>query len=240
MKNGLQTILVLEDDPLIREEVCELLNYEAYRVLSAGNATTFIKLMSENTVDLFLIDLVLPDANGLSLVKNIRSNSSSGIIILSGKTGETDRVVGLEVGADDYVTKPFSARELCARVSSVLRRSATPNTTPLEANEQPIQTENIIKFDNWTMNVVSRRVLNQMNVEIELTKTEFDLLYVFLTNRNIVLSRDDLIHHIRGRDWAGYDRAMDGLVSRLRKKIKPRSDTRSYIKTIHGLGYLFP
>lgn len=235
-----QIIAVLEDDESIREEVAEALRYQNYDVVTASNAATLMKLRKRSEIDLYLIDLGLPDANGLDLVRQIRSEGNVGVIVLSGRTGETDKIVGLEIGADDYVGKPFSPRELCARVSSVLRRSASAAKQEPAADIEGLDAPETIVFGDWELKTGSRQVISRNKEVLSLTSSEYDLLIVFLKNRNRVLSRDNLITLLKGRDWAGYDRAMDGLVSRLRRKLSKHQPETDFIKTVHGVGYLFP
>jgi DNA-binding response OmpR family regulator len=234
------TILVLEDDPLASEEIREILEYEQYKVYAVEDAESFALCVAENSIDLFLMDLMLPDGNGLALVKQVRQTSNAGIIIISGRTTETDRVVGLEVGADDYISKPFSGRELSARVASVLRRTSPEGKKVNTQSIMSANNEEVSVFDGWKLHHLSRNLLNPDGEEVYLTKSEFDILAVFLRNKNRVLTRDSIISKIKGRDWAGYDRSVDGLITRLRKKVSPEHGKRSYFKTIQGIGYMFP
>lgn len=234
------TILVLEDDPLASEEIREILEYEQYKVYAVEDAESFALCVAENSIDLFLMDLMLPDGNGLALVKQVRQTSNAGIIIISGRTSETDRVVGLEVGADDYISKPFSGRELSARVASVLRRTSPEGKKVNTQSIMSANNEEVSVFDGWKLHHLSRNLLNPDGEEVYLTKSEFDILTVFLRNKNRVLTRDSIISKIKGRDWAGYDRSVDGLITRLRKKVSPEHGKKSYFKTIQGIGYMFP
>lgn len=230
------TILVVEDDPLILEEVCETLLVEGFQTLRAESAQELRILVERNTIDLFLIDLNLPDEDGLTLAKEIRQASDVGIIIVTGKSGETDRIVGLEIGADDYVTKPFSPREFLARVRSVLRRtkgSVYPDKVP-EAFAREIAV-----FHGWQLDLGAHYLVAPDGNEISLTTAEFELLRVFVERPNRVLTRDFLLDRIHGREWASDDRGIDGLVSRLRKKIKAPADNPALITTVRGVGYMF-
>ena len=233
------TIAVLEDDKDIRLEVCEALEFEQYDVICAGDAAELKSLTEDRQVDLYLVDLGLPDANGFDLVRRMRFETDAGIIILSGRSAETDKVVGLELGADDYIAKPFSPRELIARISSVLRRR-TVSTTQTTAPAVAVDGVTEHKFSNWTLSTGTYQLISPGGVDTALTKAEFELLLCFLENRNRVLSRDALVELVKGQAWAGYDRAIDGLVSRLRKKFDSESDGTSIIKTVHGVGYIFP
>lgn len=218
------------------EEISESLNDEGYFTLCAKNAEELWQLTHSNTIKLFLLDLKLPDANGLDLARKIRKESNVGIIIVSGKTSELDRVVGLEVGADDYISKPFSPAELLARIRSVLRRTEDnfyPDKKLRAAGEE------VIEFAGWQLDLGAHHLLTPDKISVELTAAEFELLKTFVETPNRVLSRDFLLDRVHGDNWAGYDRGIDGLVSRLRRKIKMPSGTAAIIKTVRGSGYMF-
>jgi DNA-binding response OmpR family regulator len=233
--NTRPTVLILEDDRATLEEVEETLIDGGFDTLSAGNMQEFKDLGKQHIIDFFLIDLNLPDGNGLTLAKEIRAESDVGIIIVSGKSSEIDRVVGLEIGADDYITKPFSSRELLARVQSVLRRTHR-STWPKTANDSE---EGVAEFLDWTLDLGSRHLRLKDGTGIELTTAEYDLLKAFVESPNRVLSRDFLLDQLHGLDWAGYDRGIDGLVSRLRRKIQQPLQPEPLIKTVRGVGYMF-
>jgi DNA-binding response OmpR family regulator len=233
--NTRPTVLILEDDRATLEEVEETLIDGGFDTLSAGNMQEFKDLGKQHIIDFFLIDLNLPDGNGLTLAKEIRTESDVGIIIVSGKSSEIDRVVGLEIGADDYITKPFSSRELLARVQSVLRRTHR-STWPKTANDSE---EGVAEFLDWTLDLGSRHLRLKDGTGIELTTAEYDLLKAFVESPNRVLSRDFLLDQLHGLDWAGYDRGIDGLVSRLRRKIQQPLQPEPLIKTVRGVGYMF-
>jgi two-component system OmpR family response regulator len=233
--NTRPTVLILEDDRATLEEVEETLIDGGFVTLSAGNIHEFKDLSKHHIIDFFLIDLNLPDGNGLTLAKEIRAESDVGIIIVTGKTSEIDRVVGLELGADDYITKPFSPRELLARVQSVLRRTHG-STWPRRAKDSGV---GIAEFLDWTLDLGSRHLRLQDGTGVELTTAEFDLLKAFVESPNRVLSRDFLLDQLHGLDWNGYDRGIDGLVSRLRRKIQQPLQPEPLIKTVRGVGYMF-
>jgi DNA-binding response OmpR family regulator len=230
------TILILDDDKDTLEEVEEALSDEGFITLSANNMETLQLLKKQHVIDLFLIDINLPDGSGLTLTREIRGESEVGIIIVSGKTSEIDRVVGLEMGADDYISKPFSSRELLARVNTVLRR------THGSKFPQPIIDikVDIIEFLDWKLDLDSHQLIAKDGKGTELTTAEFDLLNTFVKSPNRVLSRDFLLNQLHGLDWAGYDRGVDGLISRLRKKLKHCTGTETVplIKTVYGAGYM--
>ena len=192
-------------------------------------------IQKDNIIDLFLIDLNIPGGSGLSLVREIRAKSDVGIIIVSGKTSEIDRVVGLEIGADDYITKPFSLRELLARIQSVLRRTREKTFPEKEIDNDP----EFAEFLDWKLDFGSHHLIAKDGEAIELTGTEFDLMRIFIESPKRVLSRDFLLGKLYGVDWVGYDRGIDGIVSRLRVKTKQANQTVPLIKTLRGVGYMF-
>ena len=233
--NTRPTILILEDDRDTLEEVNEALMDSGFITLTAESVEAFERLKRHHIIDLFLIDLNLPDGEGLTLARDLRGKSEVGIIIVSGKTSEIDRIVGLEMGADDYISKPFSPRELLARVQTVLRRTrgSTFPRTIIDSGEA------ITEFLDWKLDLGSRDLIAKDGKGVELTTAEFDLLRIFVESPNRVLSRDLLLDQLHGLDWAGYDRGVDGLVSRLRRKMKPAVKTVPLIKTVRGVGYMF-
>jgi len=232
-----QTILILDDDPAALDEICETLSDEGYNTIAVGTVSELNNKIDNQEIDLFILDLMLPDGSGLSVTTEIRQRSDVGIIMVTGKSGETDRVVGLEVGADDYITKPFSPRELLARVRALLRR--TKGTTYSDEDNSKGGQNDMVEFGGWKLDMAARHLLSPDGADISLTTAEFDLLQVFVESPNRVHARDYLLDAVHGREWAGYDRGIDGLVSRLRKKLKPVVGAPDYIKTVRGAGYLF-
>jgi DNA-binding response OmpR family regulator len=229
------TVLILEDDLESLDEIKETLDNGGFQTLSAVNLEELEIIKKGNIIDLFLIDLNLPDGNGLSIVREIRVESEVGIIIVSGKTSEIDRVVGLEIGADDYITKPFSPRELLARVQSVLRRTRD-KTLPKKEVDGDYE---FAEFLDWKLDFGSHHLIAKSGKIIELTGTEFDLMKIFVESPKRVLSRDFLLGKLHGIDWVGYDRGIDGIVSRLRVKTKQDNQSVPLIKTLRGVGYMF-
>jgi DNA-binding response OmpR family regulator len=230
------TILILDDNITILEEIAEALVDEGFHVLMAETGKELWELADNQPVDLFLLDLMLKGESGLNIAKQLRSKSDVGIIIVTGKSGETDRVLGLELGADDYITKPFSPLELLARVRSVLRRTKGSSYPGLV--QQPAG-QVIVEFYGWKLDMGACHLVDPEGMPVPLTTAEFELLRSFVDSPNQVLSRDYLLDSIHGREWAGYDRGIDGLVSRLRRKIKPPADSPPLIKTMRGTGYMF-
>ncbi|WP_435138332.1 response regulator transcription factor [Pseudopelagicola sp. nBUS_19] len=238
MTNSQKLIALLEDDAATRDEVTETLHYNNYVVVSSGSQESFLSKIENLEVDVYLIDLGLPDGNGLDLIRELKERPDcGGIIVLSGRSDDTDKIVGLEIGADDYITKPHNPRELLARVGSLLRRLEKNKTLEQPSTER--KDNESIPFGQWVLNTGSRQLFGPENKEVTLTRSEFDLLLLFLKSKNRAISREELISKLRGNDWAGYDRSIDGLVSRLRQKLSNEDSTVEYIKTIHGIGYLF-
>jgi len=230
------TILVLDDDPDILEEISETLVDEGFDVLTAKTGAELWVAAEKQQIDLFILDLMLKGENGLNIAKELRSKSEVGIVIVSGKSGETDRVLGLALGADDYITKPFSPLELLARVRSVLRRtkgSSYPGLIQEPAGRA------IVEFYGWKLDIGACHLVDPKGEPVSLTTAELELLKSFVDSPNQVLSREYLLDSIHGREWAGYDRGVDGLVSRLRRKIKPPDGSPPLIKTLRGAGYMF-
>lgn len=245
-------LLVVDDDPDILSLLTAALTDEGYDITTTSNAADFRAAAEADDFELFLIDVTLRDGNGFSLVKELRRSTDKGIILLTGRTSETDHVVGLEIGADDYVTKPFRIRELAARVNAVHRRTARRGAPPAPvgggnpavavaapASVASAVASEEVRFDGYCLNTAERRLWNAEGKEIDLTTAEFELLNALLRRRGQVLSRDQLMNAIKGRDWESYDRAIDGLVSRVRRKIPRIGGGSPYIRTVHGIGYSF-
>lgn len=228
------TILIVDDDISLSEEVAEVLYEQGYSVNFARTLRQFEEQVRDNLFDLFVVDLLLPDGHGHEVIRKIRHICSSGIVVLSGKLDEVDKVVSLELGADDYVVKPFARSEFVARIKSLLRRIESRNAPHQEA--VPNLTE--IVYAAYRTNTKTRKLYAPSGEQIRLTKLEFDLWLTFLKNMDKVMSREQLITSIRGRDWAGYDRSIDGLVSRLRGKLSGLMVSEDNFETIRGVGYM--
>ena len=226
-------VVVVDDEADIRRELEEYLTGHNYRVSTADGGAAMRDILERQPADLIIMDLTMPEEDGLTLVNSIRKTSNAGIIILTGKGDPVDRVVGLEVGADDYVSKPCNLRELLARVRTVLRRAAGA------IDDGSGGEETWLAFGDWRLDLDARRLLSGSNVEIPLTTAEFNLLAAFVRNRRIVLSRDRLLDLTHGRHGSPFDRVIDNLVSRLRRKIESDAKNPSFIKTVRGVGYVF-
>jgi DNA-binding response OmpR family regulator len=223
-----QCILIVDDDAALRDLVSGYLGSSGYLVVEAGDGAAMRAVLSEHAVDLLILDLMLPGEDGLSLLRWLREHHGPPVIIVSARGDEVDRVVGLELGADDYLAKPFGPRELLARVRAVLRRGETIVSTDKQ----------ILNFGPYRLHLNSH-VMSRDGLEISLTFGEFNLLRVLLEHANQVLSRDHLISLLKGYERLPFDRSIDVRVTRLRRKIEPKPDTPIYLRTIWGEGYLF-
>jgi DNA-binding response OmpR family regulator len=229
-EDATQRILVVDDDTALRELVTSYLSASGYQVEGVGDGVAFRASMARNGADLVVLDLMLPGEDGLSLLKWLRAEGGPPVIIVSARGEEVDRVVGLEVGADDYLAKPFGPRELLARVRAVLRRGT---------GNAPVQKETgALVFGPFQLDVATH-VLTRDGKEISLTSGEFTLLRIFLEHPNQVLTRDHLITLVKGYERAPFDRSVDVRVTRLRRKIEPHPEAPIYLRTIWGEGYLF-
>ena len=225
-------ILIVDDDREIRELLSRFLERHGLRVSVARDEREMQKVMQDSAIDLVVLDAMLPGKNGFTICRELRAAGNLPIIMLTAAGDETDRIVGLEMGADDYVAKPFNPRELLARMRAVLRRAAEPG----RAVELPRGTLN---FAGWTLDVGRRRLLSPEGAMVTLSTGEFDLLLVFAERPQRVLSRDQLLDLARGRGPTAYDRSIDVQVSRLRRKIEVDPRTPEIIATVRGGGYVF-
>jgi DNA-binding response OmpR family regulator len=226
-------LLVVDDDPVIRDLLCDYFQQQGFEVLCAKAAGEARAMLAAQTPQLVFLDVGLPGEDGLSLARHIREQLDVPIIMISGAGEPLERIIGLEVGADDYVTKPFDPRELLARMKSVLRRyRRTPE--PL-ADDRPAR----LTIPGFELEMDSRRVFRSDGEELTLTRMEFDLLQVFVEHPNRVLSRDMLLNLTQNRDWDPYDRSIDIRVARLRAKLEASADSPQMIRTVRGVGYLF-
>ncbi|MBF0414708.1 MAG: response regulator [Magnetococcales bacterium] len=227
-------ILVIDDDP----EICQLVNdffqKNGFQVTSIPSSKGLQDALDRQKVDLIVLDLMLPDEDGLVVCRNLRSRSNIPVIILSARGEEMDRIIGLEMGADDYLPKPFHPRELLARVKSVLRRT---RAAPEEVDED--DSHAFYRFAGWTLDVATRQLYTSRNEKIFLSGGEFSLLRVFLNHPNRVLTRDQLLAFSHGREIEPYDRTIDMQISRLRRRLNDDPKSPELIKTVRSLGYVF-
>jgi two-component system, OmpR family, response regulator len=208
--------------------------------LLARDGREMLACLSSAHIDLIVLDVMLPGTSGLDLCRDLRRTSSLPVIMLTAKGDDTDRIVGLEIGADDYLGKPFNPRELLARINAVLRRSSAANAGS-RATATPQRAPRRYTFDSWQIDLLKRELLNPAGIVIDLSAAEFDLLVTFAEAPQRVLSRDHLLDAARNRQASGFDRSIDVLVSRLRRKIDSddADELTSRIKTVRGQGYLF-
>lgn len=227
-------ILVVDDDPQITSFLQRYLEKQGCQVTCVGDGNAMDAVLEQAEVDLILLDIGLPGRNGFDITRELRVGSNIPIIVLSGRDDIFDRVVGLEFGADDYITKPFEAREVLARIRTVLRRSRVEDKTSSVADAP------LIRFGDWVLNANERTLtVDGADTSTPLTTTEFDVLHAFVSNPHVVLSRDQLLDKARGRETIVGDRTIDVHVARLRKKIEPDPTAPTFIKTVHGIGYCF-
>ncbi|MDX2288432.1 MAG: response regulator transcription factor [Hyphomicrobiaceae bacterium] len=227
-------VLVVDDDSQLRVLVGKFLRSHGYRVTSVGTAPEMQHALASSPIDLVILDLMLPGASGLDLCRGLRSRSAIPIIMLTAKSEEADRIVGLEVGADDYVTKPFSPRELLARIKAVLRRTAAEPGSVHKAALHRGYT-----FDGWRLDALKRELTNPAGIVVDLSTGEYDLLLALVEQPQKVLTREQLLDAARNRIATGFDRSIDVQISRLRRKIDDGDDDTSMIKTVRGVGYMF-
>jgi DNA-binding response OmpR family regulator len=228
-------ILVVDDDELIRELLIEYFRSQGVISQEAANGSMMREVLDQDSsIDLILLDIVMPGEDGLTLMREIRHRSDVGIIMLSSLDDVIDRVTALEMGADDYLCKPFHPREVLARIRAVLRRHQQASVSPGKTEREPVY-----RFDGWELHPGTRNLLDRDRREVHLTTVEFDLLMAFAAHPGRVLDRDALMDLTKGRDWAAFDRSIDQQVARLRRKIELDPKLPSLIKTVRGTGYIF-
>jgi len=225
----ISTILVVDDETDIRESLCAHLERSGFKAASAASAADARDWLSSNQAALVLLDIMMPGEDGLSLCRHLREVDKTPVILLTALTEDTDKIVGLEIGADDYVTKPFNPRELVARIRAVLRRSSNPDSTPHKTAK--------VSFAGWVLNEEQSEITRQDGLVVTLSAGELSILKVFVEHIGEVLSRDDLMRHSRGRDTLAFERTIDNVISRLRKKIETDASNPRIIKTVRGGGY---
>ena len=224
-----EKILVVDDEEHIIELVELYLEKEGYRVVSATEGTEAVARFAAESPDLVVLDIMLPGMDGLDVLREIRKSSDAPVIMLTARESEVDKVVGLELGADDYLTKPFSPRELVARVKAVLRRSKPHEEKP----------EEVLQAGGITVDSSRRKVEVEGLGDVELTAKEFDLLYVLAVNPGIVLSRERLLEKVWGYEYVGDTRTVDVYIRHLREKLADDADNPRFIETVRGVGYRF-
>ncbi|WAJ31604.1 response regulator [Antarcticirhabdus aurantiaca] len=226
-------IVVVDDHREIRDLLRQYLEQQGFRVSAAEDGKALRGILSQEKPDLLVLDIMMPGDDGLSLCRELRSNNAVPIIFLTAVADETDRIVGLEVGADDYLTKPFSARELLARIKAVLRRVNAP-----PRSDEPVPSQRV-RFAQWTLDLQRRELQDAKGIAVSLSTGEFRLLRVFVERPGVVLTRDQLLDLTTGRGAEPFDRSVDNQVSRLRKKIEVDPRNPAVLQTEWGGGYRF-
>jgi DNA-binding response OmpR family regulator len=224
-------LLVIEDEPITRSKLVAHFEKEGYDVICREDATGIIQLVAAENIELCLIDINLPGKDGLTLTRELRATSDIGIILVTGKDEQIDRIVGLESGADDYVTKPFDPRELLSRVKNLHWR--------VQAQEKQKEKGFKRSFEGWSLDLNKRQLVAPSDKTQSLSSGEFHLLLALIESSGEVLTRDQLMNKIRNREWYPDDRYIDVLVGQVRRKFRQHAPGVSFISTIHGTGYLF-
>lgn len=234
------TILSIDDDQNLQVVVTHYLETDGYRVIQALSGADAEARLADSTFDIVLLDLVLPDTQGISLIAKIKAMSKAPVIIISGKSDTTEKIIGLEMGADDYMTKPFELRELSARIRAVLRRGCDDGvvSTPVVAKEENCAAEKLY-FSGWCLDRLQYQLFDSTGASAELTAGEFRLLEALVMSPQRVLTRDYLFELTREDEFEAFDRAIDIQIGRLRKKLQDDAKTPLFIKTVRGVGYLF-
>ena len=233
MTHSSPNILVVEDDRETRALIAKYLRGNACNVTTATDGREMTRALAEHRVDLVILDVMLPGEDGLSLCRKLRAESQIPIIMLTARGEDVDRILGLEMGADDYLAKPFNPRELLARINAVLRRHAMALTA------SSTEGASALHFLGWRIDFRLRELRSPDGARVAMTSAEFDLLRVFCERPGRVLSRDSLLDLTQGRNAGSFERSIDVLVSRIRRKIEPNPDEASVIKTVRSGGYMF-
>ena len=226
-------ILIVDDDKEIRDLVARFLRKHGYRVTGAQNGRDMRETLAGADVDLVILDLMLPGEDGLTLCRDLRAKSSVPVVMLTAAGDDTDRIVGLEMGADDYLPKPFNPRELLARIKAVLRRTRGTMTPGTAARSQTVH------FAGWSLDLVRRELRSPSGVAIDLSAGEYDMLLAFVEHPQRVLTREQLLDLARSRTAIPFDRSIDVQISRLRRKVEKDPSDPELIKTVRGTGYIF-
>jgi two-component system OmpR family response regulator len=230
-------VLCVDDDEGLQTVVTHYLESEGYRTLTAGNGQAMMDVLQSETPNIILLDLVMPDTDGISVLAQLRSGKKIPVIVVSGKSDTTEKIVCLEMGADDYMTKPFEMRELSARIKAVLRRSTeTPASMTTQAKEQDNAE---VRFGDWLLDKSQFQLFSTDGKSAELTTGEYKLLEALVSSASKVLSRERLFELTRENDYDSFDRAVDIQIGRIRKKLNDDPKDPQFIKTIRGVGYMF-
>lgn len=225
-------LLIVDDDHEIRSLLTRFFVKHGFRVTAVADGTSMRKALNDRSIEMIILDVMLPGEDGLHLCRELRQNSNIPVILLTVLGDETDRIVGLEMGADDYLAKPFNPRELLARIKAVLRRH---NAMPISKNERNI----VLQFDNWRLDIGSRKLFSPAGALIDMSTGEFDLLAALAEHPHQTLTREQLLDITKHRSENPFERSIDMQISRLRKKIEKDPNNPDYIKTVRGRGYVF-
>ena len=225
------SLLLVDDEPTLREPLAEYLTGQGFAVTEAESAAKARSAIEQSLPDLVLLDIMMPGEDGLSLCRHLVEARNLPVILLTAKGEAMDRIIGLEIGADDYVTKPFEPRELVARIRSVLRRAERAPTAPAE--------DLLYRFEGWVLDPLKRRLTDPDGTLVPISTAEFRMLRAFCDHPRQVLDRDRLLDLVQGREAQLFDRAVDNQVSRLRRKIEPDTKNPHFIQTVRGGGYRF-
>ena len=231
----MQHILVVDDDRGIRDLLGKFLRQHGYQISLAKDGVEMKMHLESDVVDLIILDVMMPGEDGMSLCRSIRQKSDTPIVMLTAVSEDVERILGLELGADDYISKPFNPRELLARIRAILRRS---NSSASGSFEDDNSQHLVYHFDGWSLNLTARRLVSPEKLEVTLSSGEFDLLVAFLRAPQQVLSRDTLLDLTKNRPATPFDRSIDIQISRLRHKIEPDQKRPRIIKTVRGGGYV--
>ena len=223
----MEKILIIDDDVQLSKLIEEFLQTFNYEITIMHEPKPALEFLQKNTMDLVILDIMLPGIDGFQALRKIREDSQIPVIMLTARGEVTDRIVGLELGADDYLAKPFEPRELLARIQSILRRSTSPGTMV-----------DILEFKHLTINKLKQEVVLDDDI-LHLSTSEYEALLLFAENPGKVMDREIMVESLRGITWQSYDRSVDVLVSRLRNKLGDTTSKIRFIKTIHGIGYKF-
>ncbi len=230
-------ILVVDDDSDVRWMIRKYLEKHDFAVDTVQDGTQMRAILEQHGYDLIILDVTMPGEDGLSLARFLREHFDVGIVMVTAASEVVDRVLGLEMGADDYITKPFEPRELLARIKSVLRRSSAGQTQ--QAHGKAVRAVAKVRFGRVLLDLDAHKLLTEDGDEIQITSMEFDLLKAFADNPNKVLTRDQLLNLAHNRDWDPFDRSIDIRIARIRRKIEPDPSKPRIIKTVRGAGYIF-
>src|SRR6476620_3808282 len=233
MANPSPNILVVEDDRETRTLIAKYLRNNSCNVTAVSDGREMSRAMADHRIDLIILDVMLPGEDGLSLCRKVRAEAQTPIIMLTARGEDVDRIVGLEMGADDYLPKPFNPRELLARINAVLRRQAAAQTA------SAVEGASALTFQGWRIDFRLRELRNPQAARVAMTSAEFDLLRTFCERPGRVLSRDSLLDLTQGRSAGSFERSIDVLVSRIRRKIEPDPQEATMIKTVRSGGYVF-